>query len=267
MSDDAAPPPEPSKPPAGGGLQFDRAESVKASGDTATCGVCHGPLVEVYYLAGAAKVCESCRAAVQAELDKGSKAGRFFRATVFGTIAAVLGAFMYYAWVKLTNIHFALVAIIIGLAVGVAVKKGSDGRGGWVYQSMAMLLTYLSIVGMFVPEITEGLRGVLRKSQAAEEAKKDASPSGASTTDSTPAPAKAGLGGCVMGVMALVALTGVVLALAMAAPILNATQSPIFLLIIGFAVYEAWKINRRVRINFQGPFRLGGATLENRAGE
>jgi hypothetical protein len=30
------------------------------------------------------------------------------------------------------------------------------------------------------------------------------------------------------------------------------------LLIVGFALYEAWKINKRQRIDFSGPFQLPG---------
>ncbi len=44
-----------------------------------------------------------------------------------------------------------------------------------------------------------------------------------------------------------------------ASPIVVAFSSPISGLIFGFALWEAWKINRRVQLVFNGPFRLSTA--------
>jgi hypothetical protein len=41
-------------------------------------------------------------------------------------------------------------------------------------------------------------------------------------------------------------------------PIRSNLESPIGLLIIGFAIWEAWKLNRRVPLVFNGPFSTGG---------
>ena len=48
------------------------------------------------------------------------------------------------------------------------------------------------------------------------------------------------------------------IAVALALPVLQATEGTgiIGLLIVGFALYEAWKINKRQTIAFSGPFRL-----------
>ena len=45
---------------------------------------------------------------------------------------------------------------------------------------------------------------------------------------------------------------------ALVMPVLQATEGTGFLglLIVGFALYEAWKINKRQTIAFSGPFRL-----------
>jgi hypothetical protein len=60
---------------------------------------------------------------------------------------------------------------------------------------------------------------------------------------------------------------GLVIALALAAvfcyslPILVGIQQPIGLLIVAFALWEAWKLNRRVPLVFNGPFEaVRGAT-------
>ena len=50
---------------------------------------------------------------------------------------------------------------------------------------------------------------------------------------------------------------GVLIGFTYAIPVLVAFQAPISGLIFGFALWEAWKINRRVQFAFNGPFRLG----------
>jgi hypothetical protein len=47
-----------------------------------------------------------------------------------------------------------------------------------------------------------------------------------------------------------------------AIPVLIAVQSPISGLIFGFALWEAWKINRRAELVFRGPFDLGAALAD-----
>jgi hypothetical protein len=60
------------------------------------------------------------------------------------------------------------------------------------------------------------------------------------------------------GVRILMAL-GYLLAFAMAAPFLGGFENIIGIFIIGFALWEAWKINRRVPMRIEGPFRLAAA--------
>src|SRR5206468_726575 len=48
-----------------------------------------------------------------------------------------------------------LIAILVGFFVGKAVSWGSYRRGGWKYQTLAMVLTYLSIVASYVPVIVK----------------------------------------------------------------------------------------------------------------
>jgi hypothetical protein len=57
-----------------------------------------------------------------------------------------------------------------------------------------------------------------------------------------------------LGVGALVLLAAMI-------PIFAGFSNIIGLIIIGIAVFEAWKLNRRVVLNIAGPFRVaGGAT-------
>jgi hypothetical protein len=55
----------------------------------------------------------------------------------------------------------------------------------------------------------------------------------------------------------------VLIGFAYAIPILIGFQSPIGLIIIGIALYEAWVINRRMRLTINGPFQIGQAAAGN----
>jgi len=46
----------------------------------------------------------------------------------------------------------------------------------------------------------------------------------------------------------------VLVALAYAAPIMIGVSSPLHLVIAGFALYEAWKLNRGVTLTVTGPY-------------
>jgi hypothetical protein len=54
----------------------------------------------------------------------------------------------------------------------------------------------------------------------------------------------------------LIGLIGLFL-IAAAGPILAGFESPILLLIVGFGLWEAWKINRRAPLQIVGPLTIG----------
>jgi hypothetical protein len=102
--------------------------------------------------------------------------------------------------------------------VGGAVRAGSRGRGGWLYQGLAMFLTYGSIVSSYVPD--------LLKEQ----------------------PESAGF--------SRLLLVALIFVFAFAVPFLGGFQNVIGLIIIGIGLYEAWKLNRRVELTLSGPYRV-----------
>jgi hypothetical protein len=220
--------------------------------------VCKQPLSGTYFEVNGKTVCPGCRDRLNAELNKYSPAVRFARALGLGAGAAVIGAGIYYGISAATGYEFGLVAIVVGLLVGKAVRKGSGGRGGWRYQALAMALTYCSIVATYTPYVFKGIRESVNSratSDSTQAASTDSTPSPdrvstpAAATPSAPAKTRPGAG-TVIAAFAL--LAGILFA----APIIAGFSSPIGLLIVAIALYEAWKINRGTAFTITGPYRV-----------
>ena len=85
-----------------------------------------------------------------------------------GLLAGLAGAALWYAVRRTTGFEIGLIAIVVGLMVGVAVRKGSKGRGGWFYQTLAVVLTYGCICAQYMPDIVQGFVQHVRESKAAQ---------------------------------------------------------------------------------------------------
>jgi hypothetical protein len=248
-------------------LQFDHAEPAGpapgAAGDLA-CARCTRPIGTSYFDVNGAVACPACRTVLESERRRGG-AGRLLAAGALGLVAAALGSALYYAVAALTGYEFGLIGIVVGLGVGAAVRAGARGRGGWVYQTTAMALTYLAIVSTYVPPLVKELAA--REAPAATApASADATAgdaaapaSGATAVESDAAPdagvaeTAPGAGGAAL---ALLVFAGIVLAL----PFLAGFENVMGIAIIGFALYEAWKLNRAAPFVVTGPLdaRLRG---------
>jgi hypothetical protein len=264
------------------GLQFEKAEFATAP-STSVCQRCSLPLGRSYFQAGGQVVCESCKGVLEAEAaqSSGFGGGRFLRALVFGIPAAALGAGIYYGVSALTGYEFGLVAILIGLMVGAAVRAGARRRGGWLYQALAMFLTYNAIVATYVPALLTAVYENPQETASSSEtipaepisvaeavaavdaapaadsapvptAAIEASPEGTSSQATAAADEAFGLLGCVFGSMAL-------LALLYAAPFLAGFENFIGWIIIAIGLYEAWKLNRRQTLEISGPYELASS--------
>ena len=276
MSDPIASPPAGDVPPGAGDgmLQFDQAEFATPAAERPTCSVCHQPIPEEYYEINQKVMCPRCRQSVEAAFRGGSPIVRFLKATILGVLGAAVGAVIYYAFERATGANWALIAIVVGLMVGGAVRKGTGNRGGRLYQLLAVFLTYSSIVAMNVPLLIEEIVKHPNEKPAAGVAaeKGGRGPGGAKAPEpaagaeaKTAAPAEAAGGkpdrvGDRAGPPRLSALLSVLVLLIgffYTVPVLHATHSPISGLIYAFALWEAWKINTPIRLVFNGPFRLG----------
>jgi hypothetical protein len=250
-------------------LQFDHAESGDAKPSTPTCSVCKAEIRDAYFSAGGEVFCRKCRTDIIVRQTGGSGSKRFARSLGLGVLAAAVGAALYYAVLAITGYEIGLIAIIVGFLVGAAVRKGSQGRGGWVYQTLAIALTYSAIVVTYIPFIVKEFRGPtasasvvdsLVTTQAKVATRSDSvAPSGGQgqgAGNRKPAPGRAA---DINPVVALVVGFALLFLLAAAAPILAGFSNVIGILIIGFALFEAWKLNKRVRLTFTGPHRVGAA--------
>jgi hypothetical protein len=202
-------------------LQFERTERTDTTA-VALCGYCNQPLDGTYYQINGRAACQRCHAQLVASLEKHGPVVSFVVATAFGAVAAALGGLVWYAVRALTGYEIGLIAVAVGFVVGFAVRKGSNNRGGPLYQALAILLTYVGICAQYVPDLWKSFR------------EQPDAPTGA----------------------ALVLAFLVVCMLSLAAPFLGGFQNVIGILIIGFALYEAWKLNRRVPLAIAGPFRV-----------
>jgi hypothetical protein len=204
----------------GEGLQFERAEG---QGAAVSCASCQRTIPELYYEAAGRVFCPPCKGAFELALAGGSRAARLLAALAYGTAAAAVSAVAWYAIVKLTGYELGIVALAVGLAVGLAVRAGSQGRGGWPYQMMAVALTYLAIAASYLPLVVAGFREQVPETEE-----------------------------LILWVSAAL--------FALALPVWQVTEGGfIGVLIVGFALFEAWRRNRRQTLVFSGPFRVGAA--------
>lgn len=266
-----------------GDLRFERAAQPEGPTEPVTCGACSRPIGSTYYTVGEKLVCELCKEEQLAARDSGSGLARWLRAGLFGLGAAIVGALLWYGVAKLTGYELGLIAVVIGLMVGGAVRVGSRRRGGWVYQGLAMFLTYSAIVSTYVPALVGGFEEAIAAEEvgetpeetaapdperlsstallpgeptaeggdAAELGPDEADPTELATTDPLEdVPLEAGLGSALVALLFLGALV-------YATPFLVGFENFIGWVLIAFALYEAWKLNRREALVFEGPFRMG----------
>ena len=235
-------------------LQFDRAEPTGGS-TPSTCAACQRPITGTYFEINGNVVCASCRDGVIAQWNQGGAAGRFTKALALGVLAMVGCSILWYAVLKLTDSQWGILAVVVGLVVGTAVNKGSNGRGGWRYQTLAIFLTYTAIVSSYVPFIIEGIRegsaqvadstSAIAASDSLVKVEKVEAEKVAVTAAEAPS-----AGAFALGIVFL-------LGLLYATPFLAGLQNAIGILIIGFALYEAWKLNKKAELRVTGPYQLG----------
>jgi len=196
----------------------------------------------------------------------GGTFGRVFKATLFGFGAGLIGALIWFAVRRLANLELGLVAIVVGFMVGKAVRKGSGNRGGLAYQILAVLITYCCIAANYMPDILMAVINASQEDRAAAVKPELDDPTAGATVADTEAIAVPDNGaladeantpvGAGQMVVAVVVLFLLVFAFSLAAPFLAGAENIIGLLIIGFALWEAWKFNSKLRLPISGPYHI-----------
>jgi len=265
-----------------GSLQLDRAEYDENAPER--CAACGQALGGSYYEVGGRVCCADCQQRLVAALAGRPGPAGFLRAAGAGLGAATVGSAIYFAVRAATGYEVGLISILVGFLVGKAVHWGCGGRGGWPYQTLAVLLTYLAIVSTYVPV----LFGEWKRHEAAATAAAGAGGEGAKAASAaapgqgqTAAAAATGQGqAAVMGqgqaaaagdrapargadhefgfffaLGQLATFLAILLLLAALEPFMGGVGI-LGLIIIAIGLYEAWKLNRRPRLQVTGPHAL-----------
>jgi hypothetical protein len=265
MSDQAAEP-EPS------GFDLQKAQFDGEARATLECASCHQPIAGHYFSTRGAALCEGCKFRLEASLSEGSRVGRLCKAGLFGLAAAIVSAGIWMAVTELTGYEIGLVAIAVGFLVGQAVNIGSERRGGPLYQLIAVGFTYSAIVATYIPYVVQGLDETGAADNPTFASEPDATTYAPLKTTDTESRAtghpgrgpdptsdlpsdelnRTGLEWLIWAML--------VFAVAAAAPFLAGFDNLIGIFIIGLALWEAWRRNKRLELVIEGPFQLGAAT-------
>jgi hypothetical protein len=234
----------------GSAIDFERAEYGGSRPSAAPCGQCKQPIEGQYWTLGRNPICGRCHARIEATVSQAASAASLGKATLQGGAVALACGVGYAIFTALTHWQMGLVTIGIAFVIAKVVRKASGGIGGLRFQILAVALTYLaSAMGYLSPVVS-----MIYDHQPAVHHLSHTSEAVAPTDAQDPAPPSGG----VMFV-ALVKLTVRLLGYALAAPLTEAFQAPVGLLIVGFGLWEAWKLTRAVPVVFDGPYRMGQA--------
>jgi len=215
--------------PGGGALDLERADFGDTLVGSLACGRCGTAITSAYYTFDGDVLCQGCRTGAATALETGSPIGRFVAATSLGTVAAALGAAVWLFVTRVTGYEIGLIAIAVGFVVGSGVLIGSRQRGGVPYQLLAVALTYTAICATYLPDILEVVRA-----------------DGDGNTIAVSA-------------LGMVFLMGI----AYSVPFLAGFRNAIGILIIGFALWQAWTMNRKRDLGIAGPFEVGDTSTRS----
>jgi hypothetical protein len=183
-------------------------------------------------------------------------------AIFFGIGAGIAGSVLYSAVAILTGYQLALVAIVVGVMVGKAIRHGSNGLGGRPQQILAVALTYLAITTSYV---TVGIYEMVRNPEASVETPANtlatpldeagaSSPSSKSTSGTTESDTGDG-----SLAIALLGLAGLIVA----APFLtlgSGISGILSIVILFIGLKQAWKLTERSDIQVTGPYTPSSST-------
>ncbi|HLX46140.1 MAG TPA: hypothetical protein VKR43_21995 [Bryobacteraceae bacterium] len=233
-------------------LQFRRAQPIAGATQPAqACVVCKQTIEDQYFHAQGQVVCPVCAGRIQSG-QQSPPSLSLVRAVLYGAGAALAGCILYATVSIVTGLEIGLIAIVVGIMVGKAIRYASHGLGGRPQQILAVLLTYFAITTSYVPVFVYHARKSPKPAVQTSEAAGTAQP-GAAQNARPARPISRGT--AILYVMGLVA----------AAPFLGlfAGSNPIGALISLFIIYiglqRAWALTARSQILIMGPYKTSGA--------
>lgn len=184
---------------------------------------------------------------------------RGLKALLLGSFAAAIGAATEYAIMSTTGSVNGLVSIAVGILIGGAVKMGAERRGGWLYQLMALFLTYTAIAATHAPELIGPFYSIAALGAETEVVPDENSGDialGAETDIYSDEAFFAALGNpdwSSKSILDWLMSAGLILGLAYAFPFFVAISLPIRGLMYALALGAAWWLNKKIRVVFDGP--------------
>jgi len=236
-------------------LQFRRAQPIGPVAEPAlaakACVVCKQPIGDDYYHAQGQVVCPLCAGRIQSG-QQAAPSLSLVRAALYGVGAALAGCALYALVSIVTGLEIGIIAIVVGIMVGKAIRYASNGLGGRPQQILAVVLTYFAITTSYVPVFVYQIA----KSQKARVASQQSKAGSASGVPSNPRPRpKVSRGRAALYLLGLIA----------AAPFLglfsgsNPISGLISLFIIYIGLQRAWALTAKPQILVMGPYKLSGA--------
>lgn len=219
-------------------LQFQRAEPVSESVALASCKVCKQGIAGEYFHAAGHMVCRACAERLR-QSQQTPPAVSLAKAGLFGLGAMIAGSLIYTAVMLFLHIQIGIVAIVVGIMVGKAIRMATRGVGGRPQQIMAVLFTYFAISTSYLTV------GIVEYAQ-------NHKPKQVQTSTDQTAPAKTP--SVVVGIVVLLALSA-------AAPVLalGSISGWISAFILFIGLRSAWRLTARANIPITGPYQTAPA--------
>jgi hypothetical protein len=213
------------------------------------CRSCRAELGSRFYRLGGMQVCAGCGEAL-GQRTQGQ--GKLRRGVLVGLVTAGLCAFGWGAATAASGRPLTALALVVGIAVGLAVQQGSGVHGGWRHQLAAVLLVYGTFVGRYVPPVFGGIADAIKTEREVAVAATATATATATTTTTATTDNSGDRTSRLATAKAYFVFTVVAWGLVLASPFLPGTASGWGLLALGAGMAVAFRLNRRVRI--EGPF-------------
>jgi hypothetical protein len=244
-------------------IQFDHAEFTTPAPAVLGCRSCKQPIPDAYYEVNGLILCDRCRQAFLASFQR-PKGGvfRFLKASVFGFGGALAGAAITYGVCMFTKGGMrGILSILVGWMVGKAVRQGSEMRGGWQYQLLAVALVYSAMSWSFVPLLIEQYHDDIQ--HIPHKVVKERNPAAkAGDVHRADIGADKGERALVLVKDETIAKTAFVFFVLLIGSyfwpyVMIQSGQFISLLVFFFGLQTTWRMTRKLNLSINGPFRVG----------